>query len=239
MTSEPISSKAKPLKAEQSKAKLSKARTSQTKSSPAQPASALSAALPTLSDRVRCNWCEGFDAYRHYHDTEWGVPMQDDRALFEKLCLEAMQAGLSWATILKKREQFRAAFEGFEIAMLARYGEPQVQRLLADPGIVRNQLKIRAVIANAQAMQKHFPKKSSFRDFLWSFVDGATIQHQLAGKHQAIAQDARSQAMSKALLARGFKFVGPTICYSLMQSTGMVNDHYQDCFRFAELGGKA
>jgi DNA-3-methyladenine glycosylase I len=224
MTSKPISSKAK---------------LSQAKASPSRATSTLAASLPTLTDRVRCNWCEGFDAYRHYHDTEWGVPMQDDRALFEKLCLEAMQAGLSWATILKKREQFRVAFEGFEIAILAKYGEPEVQRLLADPGIVRNQLKIRTVIANAQAMQKHFPKKSSFRDFLWGFVDGATIQHHLAGKHQAIAQDACSQAMSKALLARGFKFVGPTICYSLMQSTGMVNDHYQDCFRFTELGGEA
>jgi DNA-3-methyladenine glycosylase I len=186
----------------------------------------------------RCGWCEGFDAYRHYHDTEWGVPMHDDRALFEKLCLEAMQAGLSWATILKKREHFRAAFEGFNIATLAIYGEPEVARLLGDPGIVRNRLKVRAVIANAQAMQQHFPKKHSFRDFLWGFVDGATIHHQLAGSHQAIAQDARSQAMSKALLKRGFKFVGPTICYSLMQSTGMINDHFVDCFRFQELGGQ-
>ncbi len=186
----------------------------------------------------RCAWCEGFDAYRHYHDTEWGVPMLDDRALFEKLCLEAMQAGLSWATILKKRDQFRIAFEGFNIATLANYGEPEVARLLGDTGIVRNRLKVRAVIANAQAMQQHFPKQHSFRDFLWGFVDGATIHHQLAGSHQAIAQDARSQAMSKALLKRGFKFVGPTICYSLMQSTGMINDHYLDCFRFQELGGQ-
>jgi DNA-3-methyladenine glycosylase I len=199
------------------------------------------AIAPTSASKTlplkRCSWCEGFDAYRHYHDTEWGVPMHDDRALFEKLCLEAMQAGLSWATILKKREHFRVAFHGFEIATLAKYGEPDVERLLADPGVVRNRLKVRSVIANAQAMQLHFPKKHNFRDFLWGFVDGVTMHRQLGGMHEAIAQDARSQAMSKALLARGFKFVGPTICYSLMQSTGMVNDHFVDCFRHRELGG--
>lgn len=164
--------------------------------------------------------------------------MRDDRALFEKLCLEAMQAGLSWATILKKRDHFRVAFEGFDIPTLARYGEGEVARLLADPGIVRNRLKVHAVIGNAQAMQKHFASKNSFRDFLWSFVDGTTIHHKLGGMNQAIAQDERSQAMSKALLARGFKFVGPTICYSLMQSTGMVNDHFVDCFRYQALGGE-
>jgi DNA-3-methyladenine glycosylase I len=208
------------------------------KSKPNANATATGPKKTEVSPVKRCTWCEGFDAYRHYHDTEWGVPMHDDRALFEKLCLEAMQAGLSWATILKKREQFRVAFEGFDIAKLAKYGEPEVARLLGDTGIVRNRLKIRAVIGNAQAMQKHFAKKHSFRDFLWSFVDGATIHRQLGGMHQAIAQDARSQAMSKTLLGLGFKFVGPTICYSLMQSTGMVNDHFIDCFRFQELGGQ-
>lgn len=186
----------------------------------------------------RCAWCESFDAYREYHDTEWGVPMRDDRALFEKLCLEAMQAGLSWATVLKKRENFRQAFDGFEIDKLVKYDDHDVERLMADAGIIRNRLKVHAVIANARAMQQHFPKKNSFSDFLWSFVEGHTIQHRLAGVQEAIAQDERSQAMSKALLKLGFKFVGPTICYSLMQSTGMVNDHFAHCFRFGQLGGK-
>ncbi len=192
-----------------------------------------------VSDRPRCPWCEGFEAYRTYHDTEWGVPMHDDRALFEKLCLEAMQAGLSWATVLKKREHFRKAFEGFVIDRLAAYGDGEVERLMADPGIIRNRAKILAIIGNARAMQTHFPRKHAFRDFLWGFVGGRTRHNALRSMADALAQDAASQAMSKALLQRGFKFVGPTICYSLMQSTGMVNDHLVSCFRHAELGGKA
>jgi DNA-3-methyladenine glycosylase I len=193
--------------------------------------------VPLDLSLARCAWCEGFDAYRHYHDTEWGVPMLDDRALFEKLCLEAMQAGLSWATVLKKREHFRQAFDGFEIDLVAAYDHAKVEQLLTDPGIIRNRAKVLAVVGNAKAMQVHFPKHHNFRDFLWAFVDGKPIQRKLAHLKDAIGQDERSQAMSKALLAKGFKFVGPTICYSLMQSTGMVNDHVMTCFRYAQLGG--
>lgn len=189
--------------------------------------------------RKRCPWCEGFDAYRHYHDTEWGVPMRNDRALFEKLSLEAMQAGLSWATVLRKRDHFRVAFEGFDIARLAAYDDSEVARLMADPGIVRNRAKILAIIGNARAMKTHFSQPGSFCDFLWNFVGGETVHHRLRSMGEAIGQDERSQAMSKALLKLGFKFVGPTICYSLMQSTGMINDHLSDCFRYTELGGKA
>jgi DNA-3-methyladenine glycosylase I len=193
--------------------------------------------LSPSSRLTRCAWCEGFDAYRHYHDTEWGVPMLDDRALFEKLCLEAMQAGLSWATVLKKREHFRRVFDGFEIAVVAAYDQAKIEQLLLDPGIIRNRAKVLAVVGNAKAMQVHFPQHNDFRDFLWAHVDGKTVQRKLAHLSDAIGQDERSQKMSKALLAKGFKFVGPTICYSLMQSTGMLNDHVMTCFRYAQLGG--
>lgn len=179
----------------------------------------------------RCPWCEGFDLYREYHDTEWGVPLRDDRALFELLILEGAQAGLSWATILKKRENYRRAFDGFEPARIAEYGDEKVAALLADAGIVRNRAKVAAAIGNAKAYLALTAAGQSFSDFLWQFVGGVPIQHQRTVLAEVPAKTAESDAMSKALLKAGFKFVGSTICYAFMQSTGMVNDHLISCPR--------
>lgn len=183
----------------------------------------------------RCPWCEGFDLYREYHDTEWGVPLHDDRALFELLILEGAQAGLSWATILKKRENYRRAFDTFDPALIARYGDEKVAVLLADPGIVRNRAKVAAAIHNAKACLALSAGGQSFSDFLWQFVDGVPIQNQWTSLAEVPAETSQSNAMSKALLKAGFKFVGPTICYAFMQSAGMVNDHLTTCPRHAEV----
>lgn len=183
----------------------------------------------------RCPWCEGFDLYREYHDREWGVPLRDDRALFGLLLLEGAQAGLSWATILKKRENYRLAFDDFDPALIARYDEAKVAALLADPGIVRNRLKIAAAIRNAQAFLKLTAGVQSFSDFLWGFVGGTPIQNRWASMAEVPARTPESDALSKALTKAGFKFVGSTICYAFMQSCGMVNDHLTSCPRHAEV----
>jgi DNA-3-methyladenine glycosylase I len=183
----------------------------------------------------RCPWCEGFELYREYHDTEWGVPLYDDRALFELLILEGAQAGLSWATILKKRENYRRAFDGFDPALIASYGDGKVASLLADAGIVRNRAKIAAAIQNARAYLTLTAGGQSFSDFLWQFVDGRPLQNEWLVMTEVPAQTAQSVAMSRALARAGFKFIGPTICYAFMQSSGMVNDHLVSCPRHAEV----
>lgn len=183
----------------------------------------------------RCPWCEGFELYREYHDTEWGVPLYDNRALFELLILEGAQAGLSWATILKKRENYRRAFDGFDPALIASYGDDKVATLLADAGIVRNRAKIAAAIQNAKAYLTLTAGGQSFSDFLWQFVDGRPLQNEWLAMTEVPAQTAQSVAMSQALARAGFKFIGPTICYAFMQSSGMVNDHLVSCTRHAEV----
>jgi DNA-3-methyladenine glycosylase I len=185
----------------------------------------------------RCGWASGDPLYLAYHDLEWGVPQHDDRALFELLCLEGAQAGLAWITILRKREGYRHAFEGFEPERLATYGEAEVERLLGDPGIVRNRAKVRATIGNAQACLRLVDELGSFSAYLWSFVDGRTLQNRWSEMGGVPAETDASRAMSADLRRRGFAFVGPTIVYAFMQSGGLVNDHLVSCFRHAELGG--
>ena len=184
----------------------------------------------------RCPWAT-LEPNITYHDEEWGVPVHDDRLLFEFLILEGAQAGLSWATILKKRANYRKAFDGFHVEKIARYGARDVKRLLGDAGIVRNRLKIGATIENAKrflAVRKEF---GTFNAYLWSFVGGKPIQNRWQRMANVPARTAESDAMSRDLQRRGFKFVGSTICYALMQATGMVNDHLVTCPRHAQLGG--
>ena len=185
----------------------------------------------------RCAWAKT-ELSIPYHDREWGVPVHDDRVLFEFLNLEGAQAGLSWETILKKRASYRVAFDKWDAQKIARYDASKVAELLVNPGIVRNRLKVAATIANAQAflaVQKEF---GSFDKFLWQFVGGQPMQNRRKTMKEVPARSGEAEAMSKALLKRGFKFVGPTICYALMQAVGMVNDHCIDCPRWRELGGR-
>jgi DNA-3-methyladenine glycosylase I len=170
-----------------------------------------------------------------YHDEEWGVPLHDDRRLFEFLILEGAQAGLSWEIILRKRESFRAAFDDFDAARVARYNERRVQRLLSNPGIVRNRLKIAAAIANAKAFLAVQREFGSFDAYIWQFVDGQPKLNARRTLKQVPARTPESDAMSKDLRSRGFRFVGSTICYAFMQAVGLVNDHVVDCFRYAEI----
>jgi len=188
-----------------------------------------------LVDMPRCPWATTEPAIT-YHDEEWGVPVHDDRMLFEFLILEGAQAGLSWITILKKRKNYRKAFDGFRAERIARYGKRDVQRLLGDVGIVRNRLKIAATIENAKAFLLR-REETTFDAYLWSFVGGKPIQNRWRNMAEVPARTAESDAMSRDLLRCGFKFVGSTICYALMQATGMVNDHLVTCPRHAELGG--
>lgn len=183
----------------------------------------------------RCPWCEGFDLYRDYHDFEWGVPLHDERALFELLILEGAQAGLSWATVLKKRQHYRCVFDGFEPELIANYDALKVAALLADPGIIRNRAKVAAAIGNARAFLALKAGGQSFNDFLWRFVDGQPIQNRWRSMAEVPTKTAQSDAMSKALLRAGFKFVGSTICYAFMQASGMVNDHLLSCPRHSEV----
>jgi DNA-3-methyladenine glycosylase I len=183
----------------------------------------------------RCPWCEGFDQYRRYHDEEWGVPLRDDRALFELLILEGAQAGLSWSTILKKRERYREVFDGFQPHLITRYDDAKVAALLADPGIVRNRAKVAATIQNAKVFLDLTTGGRTFSDFLWQFVGGEPIQNGWRSLAEVPAKTPQSDAMSKALARAGFKFVGSTICYAFMQAAGMVNDHLTTCFRHAEV----
>jgi DNA-3-methyladenine glycosylase I len=186
----------------------------------------------------RCPWAAA-EPNLSYHDREWGVPVYDDRKLFEFLVLEGAQAGLSWTTILKKRENYRKAFDGFRPERIARYGARDVKRLLADPGIVRNRLKIAATIQNANAFLRARKEFGTFDRYLWNFVGGKPKQNRWRKMAQLPARTAESDAMSRDLLRRGFKFVGPTICYAFMQAVGMVNDHLVTCPRHAILRGRA
>lgn len=183
----------------------------------------------------RCPWCEGFDLYREYHDTEWGVPLYDDRALFELLILEGAQAGLSWSTVLKKREHYRKVFDGFVPEVVASYGDQKVAELLADVGIIRNRAKVAAAIQNAKAFLALKAAGPSFSDYLWGFVGDSPIQNSWRSLAEVPAKTAQSDAMSKALTKAGFKFVGSTICYAFMQASGMVNDHLVSCPRYMEV----
>ncbi|MEO5965428.1 MAG: DNA-3-methyladenine glycosylase I [Candidatus Limnocylindrales bacterium] len=190
--------------------------------------------------RERCAWGDGPDpSYRAYHDTEWGVPVRDERHLFELLVLEGAQAGLSWATILHKRNGYRRAFAGFDVAAVAAFDEADMARLLADPGIVRNRAKVAAAIGNAQATLALYDAGTTLVDHLWSFVDGTPVRNGWSGMGTIPSETPVSVAMSRDLRQRGFRFVGPTICYALMQSAGLVNDHLTGCFRYREVQASA
>jgi DNA-3-methyladenine glycosylase I len=187
-----------------------------------------------MAMKRRCAWARGELDVR-YHDEEWGVPLHDDRRLFEFLILEGAQAGLSWATILRKREAYRRAFDRFDAARVARYTASKIQRLLADDGIVRNRAKIAAAVANARAFLAVQREHGSFDAYVWRFVGGRPIQNAWTSVRQVPAETDESRALSRDLRSRGFGFVGPTICYAFMQATGMVNDHTVDCFRRRQL----
>ena len=186
-------------------------------------------------NQTRCHWCSDDSLYRTYHDVEWGVPIYDDRLLFEFLILEGMQAGLSWITILKKRDAFRKAFSNFDAEKIALYDQCKINLLLTNADIVRNKLKIHAAVTNANAFLDIKKEWKSFSDFIWHFIGGSPIKNHWKNKHEVPARTDISDKMSNELKKRGFKFVGSTICYAFMQAVGMVNDHTQDCFRYREL----
>jgi DNA-3-methyladenine glycosylase I len=185
--------------------------------------------------RTRCAWCGTDPLYVAYHDEEWGVPLHDDRQLFEMLILEGAQAGLSWITILRKRENYRKAFDGFRANRIARYDARKVRSLLADPGIVRNRLKIASTIGNARAFLTVQKEHGSFDRYIWQFVGGRPLVNRRGPLNAVPARTEESDAMSKDLKKRGFTFVGSTICYAFMQAVGMVNDHAADCFRHRQV----
>lgn len=184
---------------------------------------------------TRCSWAGDDPLYIAYHDKEWGVPLHDDQMLFEFLVLEGAQAGLSWITILRKREGYRAVFDRFDPQKVARYGEDKVEELLGNAAIVRNQAKIRSAINNAQQFLKVQDEFGSFDSYIWQFVDGTPVINQYTSWQEIPAQTEQSQAMSRDMKKRGFNFIGPTVCYAFMQACGMVNDHVVDCFRYPEL----
>lgn len=185
---------------------------------------------------TRCAWAGSDPLYVAYHDTEWGVPVHDDRLLFEFLVLEGAQAGLSWATILRKRENYRAAFDNFDPQAVARYDDKKIAELLANPGIVRNRAKVNAAVGNARAFLQVQEEFGSFDAYIWGFVGGRPIVNAWKTLAELPAETAESRSLSKDLVRRGFRFVGPTICYAHMQATGMVNDHVVDCFRYSQVG---
>ena len=187
--------------------------------------------------RVRCGWAGTDPLYVAYHDTEWGVPVREDRVLFEFLLLEGFQAGLSWLTILRKREAFRRAFAGFAPERVARFGAREAARLMQDAGIVRNRAKIAAAAQNARAFLAVRKEKGTFSNYVWEFVGGRPIVNRVRTASDVPAETDASRALSKDLRGRGFNFVGPTICYAFMQATGLVNDHRIDCFRYRETAG--
>ena len=191
--------------------------------------------MAATADRIRCSWALGSALMTAYHDEEWGVPCHDDRTLFEFLILEGMQAGLSWDTVLRKRDNFRAAFDGFDPRKVARYGAADIRRLMRDEGIIRNRAKIDAAIGNAKACLQVQGEFGSFDRFIWQFVDGRPLQGRRRRLQDIPANTDDSVAMSKELRRRGFRFVGPTICYAFMQAVGLVNDHLVDCFRCRRL----
>ena len=191
--------------------------------------------MPTPQQTLRCPWAGDDPLYVAYHDLEWGVPVHDDRRLFEFLILEGAQAGLSWITILKKRPAYRLAFDGFDPEAVARYDEDRLAALMADAGIVRNRLKIASAVSNARAFLAVQSAFGSFDAYIWRFVEGRTRHNRWRRMADVPAETPESTAMSRDLKARGFRFVGPTICYAFMQAVGMVNDHLVDCFRHAQL----
>jgi len=185
-------------------------------------------------ERFRCPWAKG-EVYAEYHDREWGVPLHDDRMLFEFLILDGAQAGLSWLTILNKRATYRIAFDQFDPTLVAKYDEKKLEALLADPGIVRNRLKVSSAVDNARAFLAVQAEFGTFDRYIWQFVDGKPKQNRWDSLGDVPAKTAESDAMSKDLKRRGFRFVGSTICYAFMQAAGMVNDHLVDCFRYQEV----
>ena len=195
-------------------------------------------AMKKTTEKKRCAWCLGSETYMRYHDEEWGKPVHDDRTLFEFLMLEGAQAGLSWSTILNRREGYRKAFAGFDAKKVARFGARDVARLMQDTGIVRNRLKIESAITNAQAFLAVQQEFGSFDRYIWQFTGGKSIINRRHSAREVPASTPESDAMSRDLKRRGFRFVGTTICYAHMQATGMVNDHVADCFRYTELAGK-
>jgi len=186
---------------------------------------------------IRCPWAGEDPLYIDYHDHEWGVPVHEDRLLFEFLVLEGVQAGLSWITVLRKRERYREAFDNFEPARVAQYGKPRLEALLTDAGLIRNRLKMNAAVKNAQACLRVQEEFGTLDAYLWGFVDGAPLLNACTTMAELPAETELSRALSKDLRRRGFSFVGPTICYAFMQAAGLVNDHLTSCFRYAELGG--
>ena len=184
-----------------------------------------------MEELKRCDWCLSSDLSKKYHDEEWGVPVYDDQKLFEFIILETFQAGLSWITILNKRDNFRLAFDDFDYLKVAQYSENKIQKLLQDSGIIRNQLKIRAAVSNAVAFMKVQKEFSSFSKYIWEFTDGKPIDHNRKSLKEVPATTPLSDEISKDLKKRGFKFVGSTVVYAHMQATGMINDHVEDCWK--------
>ncbi|MGB5666831.1 MAG: DNA-3-methyladenine glycosylase I [Maribacter sp.] len=186
-------------------------------------------------EKHKCGWCIGDDLYEAYHDNEWGVPVKDDATLFEFLTLETFQAGLSWITILRKRENFRKAFDDFDYQKIAKYNESKIDALLQNEGIIRNKLKVRATVGNAQAFMKVQEEFGSFSTYIWGFTEGRPIKNTIKNHKVGPANTPLSDTISKDLKKRGFKFVGSTVVYAHMQATGMVNDHEVNCFRYDEV----
>jgi DNA-3-methyladenine glycosylase I len=191
--------------------------------------------MQNAAELARCPWCGTDPLYTAYHDLEWGTPLHDNQKLFELLCLEGAQAGLSWITVLRKREAYRQAFDQFDPVKITGYGEAKIAELMANAGIVRNRLKINAVIQNAKAYLTIHAQSGGFDQYLWSFVAGAPIQNAWGAMGGVPASTPISEAMSRDLKKRGFKFVGPTICYAYMQSAGLVNDHLTNCYRYQQV----
>ncbi|UJH66161.1 DNA-3-methyladenine glycosylase I [Allomuricauda sp. SCSIO 65647] len=186
-------------------------------------------------DKNRCGWCEGDPLYEAYHDEEWGVPVKDDATLFEFLVLETFQAGLSWITVLRKRKNFKKAFDNFDYKKIAHYPQTKIDALLQDAGIIRNKLKVYATVTNAQAFMEVQKEFGSFSEYIWGFVNGVPIKNSFDDYRNAPAKTELSDVISKDLKKRGFKFVGSTVVYAHMQATGMVNDHETSCFRYNEV----
>ncbi len=200
---------------------------------PTKPSTIKASIQPQSVDEIRCGWAANAAPLdQHYHDTQWGVPCFDDRELFEMIILEGAQAGLSWTTVLAKREGYRKAFDKFDAKKISRYDDVKVQELLTNPGIIRNRAKVASAIGNAKAYLEIIAKHGSFSSYVWGFVDGRPVQNAWKTKAQVPVFTKQSDALSKALLKDGFKFVGTTICYAYMQAVGMVNDHNTNCFRY-------
>jgi DNA-3-methyladenine glycosylase I len=191
-----------------------------------------------MPEKKRCPWCENDVLYRKYHDEEWGVPLKDNNRLFAMLCLEGAQAGLSWITILRRRTGYYRAFKDFTLEKIVCYDNADIERLLQDEGIIRNRLKIESVIKNARATLQLEKEGLTLSNYLWNFVDGKPLQNHFTHMEEVPAQTELSKRMSRDMKKRGFSFVGPTICYALMQSIGMVNDHLTTCYRYRELCGE-